>query len=157
MQKFMIKNLGEPFDGLIVYVVEEEAVGDYQEDEIVPISRIQSDHVLFSSFSLPLEAESLFVKAACLVPYEERKDDQLTDNPFGKYICDGKFGKFDFTIHWGKYAKAFTVKIMQGETTLYMHNFFDKKATYVKPRLDRIVDDPDYDWDSVVFDVQELE
>ena len=159
MQKFVIKDLGEPFDGLIVYLNGTSDLEDLQsEDRLVPICRIENDHVLFQSFSLPIEDDCLYIRSTNLVPYEGHDDDQLTGNPYGKFVAQGSFMLNKMNVTWAKYEKAVSVGVrdLLGNY-LYSGNFFGDKAKGVIGFIHNRLSDDEYDPDNLVFDFKELE
>jgi len=160
MKKFIIKNLGKPFDGLVVYF--DDTKGSEIEDlddgsrTLISVCRVQSDHALFSSFSLPIEDECLYIKASCLIPFEEHDDDQLTDNPFGVFLRSGNVTNGELDVRWSAYENALTINVRQEDLLLYSHNFMGlERAAAVQHFLS--VGLIAYDWDNLIFDLQDLE
>ena len=165
MKKFKVKDVGEPFDGLIVYVEEEywkfeseDGVWDHDADP-VPILRVEKRYVLFDSFSLPLEPNTVYMAAECLVPFEDDEEDaQLIDNPYGEFVQEGSIEKDNIALKWVLYDDALTVNVVNGDNRLYSHNFMTpKKTVEVLAFLNRVIENGSYDNDDLVFDLRKLE
>jgi len=160
MKCYKIKKVGEPFDGLIVNGDEENMIHnlDEEEENLISISRIHMKHTLFDSYSLPIEDGCLYVTAKNLVEYEEVDSEQLTDNPFGKFVYDGRLNKGSIQLVWVLYEKSLNVKVRNGSNAIYSHNFMDyEKLMSAKDFLRYIQTNALYDWDNLVFDLARYE
>jgi len=160
MKKYVIKGLGDPFNGLVVHTVNGKSI-PYGDDpyprKLIPVYRIENRHALFDSFSLPLKELCLYIDSTCLTLYRETVDDQLTDNPFGEFLCNGELSNGRLNIRWTSHSHAFTVNVRQGDNTLYSHNFMGlDRARLVSSFINKgmLVD---YDWDDLLFDLRDLE
>ncbi|MHA2045173.1 MAG: hypothetical protein ACW99G_10280 [Candidatus Thorarchaeota archaeon] len=155
MIKMIIKDVGEPFDGLVVYIDEHYVETLKRPGNLVPILRIENKHALFETFSLPLKEESLYLDVSSLAEYRDTVPEQLTDNPFGKFLYNGKASNGNIDVSWSAYSKAFTVTVKNGDNTLYSHNFMStERAALVAHFVSRGVFT---DWDNLIFDLQDLE
>jgi hypothetical protein len=150
MKKFVIKGLGDPFDGLVIHTRDDL-------NDIVLVERIQQNHALFDSFSLPV-APGLYISRDCLVDFVDVEDEQEIGNPQGEYLYDVKLESGSLNLTWVVYERAVSVGVRNGDNALYSHMFMgeDKRAS-VLHFLKELQSDSDYDWDDLVFDLGDHE
>lgn len=150
LKKYIVRGLGEFFDGLVISC-QEELNGDW-----ILVEKIEQPSRLFETFSIPV-SEGLKIKTSKLTPYEEPNEDYLTDNPFGKYKSEGKIERDGVTILWGLYSRALTVNVKNLDRTILSKNVFEQdKILNTKNFLNEISCDDAYDIHDTIFDLMEV-
>ena len=150
-KKYVIRGLGEFFDGLVVHCEE------FPEDPaLILVNRIEQPSQLFETFSLPVSG-GMYIHSSRLELYVEPDEEQLTDNPFGAYKAEGKIERSGVTLLWGLYSRALTLTVKNLDKTLLSQNVFDQ-ATIDRTRefINDTVSVLDYDMYNIVFDLQEI-
>ena len=149
LKKYVIRGLGEFFDGLVVHC------GDAFTDGSSRIERIEQPSQLFETFSIPVNP-GLFIDKSLCEPYVEPTNEQLTGNPFGKYKSEGKIDRDGVCITWGLYSRALTLNIKNLNKTLLSRNIFDGDAIEsLKEYLDTQPLLEEWDIHEAIFDIQE--
>lgn len=155
---FIVKGLGEFFDGLLVEVKEEEInLARLGSSDYVPVARIRQRTKLFKSFSLPIVEKGLYIDSKYLEAWNEPKDDLMTDNPYGKYKSEGKVERDGFSLTWALFSRALTVNVRNRNNVLFTQTFYEPAHIIdIKEFITEISESDEYDMDEVVFDLQEL-
>ncbi len=155
MKKYLIKGLGDFFDGLIVEAEMSHRTTSTA-DDIYRVTRIEQRNPLFNKFSLPVYP-GLYVRKTNLVMFDyPTVDDEDPKNPFGNFVVESRFERGYINVVLAKYENAVTVKVKNGSNTLYSQNFF-KNRDRVLTWIDNAFDDAEYDMDNLVFNLRNLE
>jgi hypothetical protein len=152
MKKYIIKNLCDLLDGLIVHG---EGV-DISGAGFVRIERLEQRSELFDTFSIPVTGR-LLIEDSNVETYEVEEREFLTDNPYGKHLAEGRIDRGSVAVVWALYNRAFTAKVFSETKPIYGVNFFGERGREAHEFVQNALLDESYDWDEVVFDLQGFE
>lgn len=156
MIKMIVKDVGEPLDGLVVYIDAKYSENLKMSSGLVPIIRIENKHALFKSFSLPISSSSLWIDVTNLSEYRDISSVELdTSNPFGNFEYSQTTILGPFALVHNVYEHGATVSVRQGDDLLFNRSFFSTHALEVGELIDSILHDDTikYDPDCLLFDL----
>lgn len=118
MHWYRVKDLGKPFDGLLVYgdSLYMSALTAGSVNNMVQIERVIDDTIMSGdrnlSFTLP--DDSVFINERFL---ERSKNPELrefaSNNPFGSFVLEGSIQKENIKVVWAEYEKALQVTVLE--------------------------------------------
>lgn len=121
--KYRVRNTGEFLDGLVVGVCDSSRTQTAAETVLWKVLTVEQPSQLFRTFSIP--THGLWIDASKLEKYDPPEAPAMTDNPFGKFMHEGRLDKDGFTVTWALYTRALTVSVKERGKSVYVQNFLN--------------------------------